>query len=173
MTHADSFFDVMVKNQKDFYAGLLFTVVGSTFAWGALDYQVGSSARMGPGYFPLSLGAMLALLGAVMLLRAAWGQVRGDQAIGRWAFKPLAAIISANLLFGVALGGLPALHIPAFGLIVGIYLLTLVACTAGHRFRFKEALLLATALAVLSYLAFVLLLRLQFPVWPTWPFSGA
>jgi hypothetical protein len=41
-----------------------------------------------------------------------------------------------------------------------------VACLAGERFKFKETALLATALAALSYLAFVLLLKLQLPVWP-------
>jgi len=157
---------IAVKNARDFYAGLLFTLVGSAFGWGALDYQVGSSARMGPGYFPLLLGVLLALLGAVLMLRAALAQAGAAQAIGPWAWKPLVAIIAANLLFGVALGGLPGLKLPALGLMAGIYGLTLVACLAGERFRFKEALLLATALAALSYLAFVLLLKLQFPVWP-------
>lgn len=156
----------VVKNSKDFYAGLMFTLVGSAFGWGALDYQVGSSARMGPGYFPLLLGVMLALLGVVMMLRAAMAQADTAQAIGPWAWKPMVAIIAANLLFGVALGGLPGLKLPALGLMLGIYLLTFVACLAGERFRFKEAALLATALAALSYLAFVLLLKLQFPVWP-------
>ncbi len=157
---------VALKNTKDFFAGLLFTLVGSAFSWGALDYQVGSSARMGPGYFPLLLGVMLALLGAVMMLRAARLQPDRGEAIGPWAWKPLVAIIAANLLFGVALGGLPGLKLPALGLMAGIYGLTFVACLAGERFRFKEAVLLATALAALSYLAFVLLLKLQFPVWP-------
>ena len=157
---------LVVKNSKDFYAGLLFTLVGSAFGWGALDFQVGSSGRMGPGYFPLLLGVMLALLGAVMMLRAAWLQPERGDAIGPWAWKPMVAIIAANLLFGVALGGLPGLKLPALGLMLGIYGLTFVACLAGERFRFREAALLATALAALSYLAFVLLLQLQLPVWP-------
>lgn len=155
-----------MRNTKDFYAGLLFMLVGSAFAWSALDYQVGSSARMGPGYFPLLLGVLLALLGAVMMLRSALLPADRLDAVGPWAWKPLAAIISANLLFGVALGGLPRLKLPALGLMLGIYGLTFVACLAGERFRFKEAALLATALAALSYLAFVLLLQLQLPVWP-------
>lgn len=155
-----------MKNTQDFYAGLLFTGVGSAFGWGALDYQVGSSGRMGPGFFPLLLGVLLALLGGVMMLRAALRRADRANVIGPWAWKPMVAIISANLLFGVALGGLPRLGLPALGLMGGIYLLTLVACLAGERFKFKEAALLATALAALSYLAFVLLLKLQLPVWP-------
>lgn len=162
-----------MKNAKDFYAGLLFSVAGATFAFGAVDYQVGSSARMGPGYFPLLLGVMLAALGGVMMLRAAWGRRREDQAIGRWAVRPLVAIISANLLFGVALGGVPALKMAPLGLMIGIYALTFVACLAGERFKAREAALLATVLATLSYLAFVLLLKLQLPVWPVWPVWGS
>ena len=121
---------------------------------------------MGPGYFPLLLGVLLGLLGAVMMLRAALFQAGRVNAIGPWAWKPMVAIIAANLVFGVALGGLPSLKLPALGLMAGIYLLTFVACLAGERFKFKEAALLATALAALSYLAFVLLLKLQFPAWP-------
>jgi len=157
-----------IKRQQDFYAGLLFAVVGSAFAWGAQSYQVGVSARMGPGFFPLLLGGLLALLGLAMMWRATRWPGDAAQPIGRWAWKPLAAIISANLLFGVALGGLPLLQLPALGLMAGIYILTLVACLGGDRFQLKEALLLATALAALSYLAFVLLLKLQLPVWPAW-----
>lgn len=156
----------LVQNAKDFYAGALFTLVGSAFGWGAQAYQLGTSARMGPGYFPVLLGVLLALLGGVMMIRATLSHSDRVQAIGPWAWKPLVAIITANLLLGVALGGLPRLGLPALGLMAGIFLLTLVACLGGDRFRLKEATLLAIALAAFSYLAFVLLLKLQLPVWP-------
>jgi len=154
-----------VKRSKDFWAGALFGVLGLAFAWGALSYQVGSSARMGPGYFPLLLGLMLAALGGVIMLRAI-RRPDAQERINPWAWRPLVAIIAANLLFGVALGGLPALGLPVLGLMVGIYLLTFVACLAGERFSAREAALLSTALAVLSYAAFVWLLNLQLVVWP-------
>jgi len=156
---------MLIRNSKDFFAGLLFAGLGLAFAVGALSYQVGSSARMGPGYFPLLLGLLLAGLGAVIMLRALRRSDAGER-INPWAWRPLVAIISANLLFGVALGGLPAWGLPALGLMTGIYLLTFVACLAGERFNSKEAALLATALALLSYVAFVLVLKLQFVVWP-------
>jgi hypothetical protein len=38
---------------------------------------------------------------------------------------------------------------------------------AGDEFKLKEVLILGTVLSVMSYLAFILLLKLQFPVWPT------
>jgi len=155
-----------VKSQQDFFSGLLFTVVGIAFAWGATDYKIGDSARMGPGYFPLLLGVLLALLGTVMTFKALVIETPEGEKVGRFAWRPLVFIIAANLVFGVALGGLPSLKVPALGLIVGIYALTFMASLAGDRFKAKEAAVLATVLAVLSYLAFVLLLKLQFVVWP-------
>ena len=75
--------------------------------------------------------------------------------------------MAGNLLFGVLLGGLPSIKLPAMGLIVAIYGTTLVVSLAGDKFKLKEVLILATILSVMSYLAFIMLLKLQFPVWPT------
>ena len=50
-----------IKSQKDFFSGLMFMGVGVAFAWGATGYTLGDGARMGPGYFPLALGVLLAL----------------------------------------------------------------------------------------------------------------
>ncbi|MEO6624844.1 MAG: tripartite tricarboxylate transporter TctB family protein, partial [Burkholderiaceae bacterium] len=86
--------------------------------------------------------------------------------IGSGAWKPLFFIIAANLLFGVMLGGLPSIKFPSFGLIVAIYVLTVVSAMAGEEFKLKEILILATILAITSYIAFIWLLKLQFPVWP-------
>jgi hypothetical protein len=155
-----------IKSQKDFFSGLLFTAVGVAFAWGATKYSVGTAARMGPGYFPLMLGILMAVLGGVITFKAMVVETEDGDKVGRWALKPLFFIISANLLFGLMLGGLPSIKFPAFGLIVGIYALTFVASLAGEEFKFKEVAVLATILAVMSYLAFIVLLKLQFPVWP-------
>jgi hypothetical protein len=38
---------------------------------------------------------------------------------------------------------------------------------AGDKFKLQEVLILGTVLSVMSYLAFIMLLKLQFPVWPT------
>jgi hypothetical protein len=158
---------VKIKSQKDFYSGLLYTVVGAAFAYGATSYNIGTGARMGPGYFPLLLGSILAIIGGVILLKALVVETPTGDRIGSWAWKPLSFIIAGNLLFGVLLGGLPSIKFPAMGLIVAIYGTTLVVSMAGDKFKLKEVLILATVLSVLSYLAFIVLLKLQFPVWPS------
>lgn len=156
-----------IKSQKDFFAGLMFMVVGIAFAWGSTNYTIGEAARMGPGYFPLTLGVILTVLGGIVTFQALVIETEDGGRIGTAAWRPLFFIIGANLIFGLLLAGLPALHIPAMGMIVAIYALTFVASLAGTEFNAKEVALLATVLAAGSYVAFVVLLKLQFPVWPS------
>jgi len=158
---------VKIKSQKDFFAGLMFLAVGVGFAWGATTYNVGTGARMGPGYFPLMLGILLAIIGAAIMFKATVVETMDGEQIGSWAWKQIVFIIGANLLFGVLLAGLPSFGVPAMGLIVAIYGLTFVASLAGHEFHFKQVFVLATVLAAGSYVAFVWALNLQFPVWPS------
>ncbi|MBV5296526.1 MAG: tripartite tricarboxylate transporter TctB family protein [Curvibacter lanceolatus] len=156
-----------IKSQKDFFAGLMFMVVGVAFAWGATTYSVGSGARMGPGYFPLMLGILLALIGSVITFKAMVVETEGGDKIGAWAWKPLFFILAANFVFGILLGGLPSIGLPAMGMILGIYALVIISSLAGNEFSLKGVLGLSTILAIGSYLAFVVLLKLQFPVWPS------
>ena len=156
-----------IKSQKDFFSGVMFSVVGIAFAWGATTYNVGDGARMGPGYFPLMLGILMTFLGLLIMFNALVVETEGGDPIGKWAWKPICYILGANLAFGVLLGGLPSIKVPAMGMIAAIYALVIIASLAGERFKLKEVLILATILAVGSYLAFIVLLKLQIPVWPT------
>ena len=155
-----------IKSQKDFFSGLMFMGVGAAFAWGATTYNVGNGARMGPGYFPLMLGVLMAVLGVVITFKSLVVETDGGDKIGSWAWKPLVYIIAANLLFGVLLGGLPSIKLPAMGLIAAIYVLTFVSSMAEAGWKVKNTFVLATVLAAGSYVAFVLVLKLQFAVWP-------
>lgn len=155
-----------IKSQKDFFSGLMFMGVGGAFAWGASTYTIGTGARMGPGYFPLVLGVLLAILGAAITFKALVVETVDGEKIGSIAWKPLIFIILANLVFGACIGGLPSVGLPKLGLIPGIFALTFIASNAGDEFKFKEVLVLSGILSLLSYLAFIVLLKLQFPVWP-------
>lgn len=155
-----------IKSQKDFFSGLMFMGVGAAFAWGATTYNVGQGARMGPGYFPLMLGVLMAILGAAVTFKSLVVETVGGDKVGQWAWKPLVFIIAANLIFGIFLGGLPSIKLPAMGLIAAIYALTFVASMAETGWKVKNTFILATVLAVGSYVAFVVVLKLQFAVWP-------
>jgi len=157
----------MIKSQKDFYSGLMFMLIGGAFAWGATHYTVGTGARMGPGYFPLLLGIVLALLGAGILFYSLVEHTEDGEPIGKFAWRPIVFVLGANIVFGILLAGLPSFGIPAMGLILAIYALVIIASLAGDQFVLKDVVILATILSARSYLAFIVLLKLQMPVWPT------
>ena len=72
-----------LKSQKDFYSGLMFMAVGGAFASGATTYNVGTGARMGPGYFPLLLGVVLALIGLLITFKALTVETQDGDKIGK------------------------------------------------------------------------------------------
>ena len=148
-----------IKSERDFWAGMMFLVVGIAFAWGATTYNFGSSARPGPGYFPFGLGVLLALLGALELFKALTIESEGGDPIGHIAWKPLIVILAAVGMFGVAL--------PRLGLVITLPLLVLVSSWASDEFSIKATLINALVLITMSWLIFVKGLSLTIPVWPT------
>jgi hypothetical protein len=157
---------MVIKSQKDFFSGLLFMAVGIGFAWGATSYKIGEASRMGPGYFPLLLGGLLALVGLVVTFQSLVIETEDGDPVGSIAWKPLFFIILSNFMFGVLLGGLPVIGLPHMGLMAAIFALVFISALAGEEFRLKEVIVLAVVLAGLSYTAFIWLLSLQFPAWP-------
>lgn len=155
-----------LKNQKDFFSGLLFMAIGVGFAWSASHYTIGSAAKMGPGYFPLLLGALLTVLGGVLVFKALVFETEDGGRIGPWAWRPVVFIVLANLVFGVLIGGMSSVGIPPMGLVLAIFVVTILSAKASSEFRWKEVLVLALVLATGSYLTFVVLLKLQLAIWP-------
>jgi hypothetical protein len=149
---------VKIKSQRDFWSGLLFLLVGLTFAWGATEYQFGSSAKPGPGYFPFSLGVLLAVLGGMVLFKAVTIESAEGDPIGPIAWRPLLIIVGAIALFGLAL--------PRLGLVVTLPLLVFISSLAGDEFHWRDALISAVVLTAGSWVIFVWGLKLTIPVWP-------
>jgi hypothetical protein len=59
---------VKVRESRDnLLAGAIFLAFGGLFAYLASTYEVGTLLAMGPGYFPMVLGLILAALGVVIL----------------------------------------------------------------------------------------------------------
>lgn len=73
-------------SQKDFFSGLMFTVIGGAFSWGAREYEIGEAAWMGPGYFPFVLGILLATLGMVIMFKSFTSGLPGGNRIGAFAW---------------------------------------------------------------------------------------
>ena len=144
-----------IKSQKDFFSGLMFTVTGVAFAWGASTYTVGNGARMGPGYFPRILGLMLIVLGAIIALRGV--RVRGE-AIPKWKWRPTLVVLGSVVLFGSI--------VAYIGVAISTIVLIVASSAASHEFRWKESLIAGVILSALANGVFVIGLGLQLPIWP-------
>jgi len=150
---------VKIKNQQDFYSGLMFLVAGLLFAYGATDYPMGSSAKPGPGYFPMILSVIMAIMGGVVIFKSLTIEVEGGAPIGDIAWRPLLITTAAITLFGFAL--------PRLGLVATVPLLTIVVSLAGKEFSWVGVLVTCVVLTVFAWAVFVLGLNLTIPMWPT------
>ena len=144
-----------IPKDKDFWAGLMFIAFGVGFAWVAQNYQMGTSVRMGPAYFPTLLGGLLALIGLWILIQSF---IAPGGPVGKFYFRPLILIVLATVLFGVLLKPL--------GLVLSLAVLVIVGAFGGFEFRWKEVTILYVVLAIFSVLVFVKGLGLPIPVWP-------
>lgn len=150
----------LIRHPKDFWAGVLFIVLGGSACLIALDYAMGSAGRMGPGYFPRILGLLLAGLGLILVLRSF--RLQGEK-ISFPTFVPLGVVLLSVFVFGIAVNYL--------GLVLSTIVLVLIASTASHEYRWKESVIASLALAVFVVIAFRYGLKLQLPTWP--PFLGS
>ena len=148
-----------IKSEKDFWSGLMFLVVGVGFAWGALNYSFGSSARPGPAYFPFGLGVLLALLGAFTLFESLTIETEGGEPIGAIAWRPLLIIVGSIALFGALL--------PWLGMFIALPILVFTSALAGDEFHWGEALANAAVLTIGSWAIFIYGLNLIIPLWPS------
>ena len=142
-----------LRNNRDFIVGLLFVVIGALAVVLARDYPIGTTMRMGPGYFPTALGAILFLFGLYVLVRG----IRGGETVkGAWGLRPLALIALSIVLFGFLLDRV--------GMVPAIVVTLVVAAAAGREFRLKEVLVVAAVIAIFSVAVFSYGLKLPYPL---------
>jgi hypothetical protein len=145
----------VVRSPKDFVAGLLFIATGIAAIAIAANYTLGTAARMGPGYFPRLLGILLIVLGAILTLRS----LRlGGSPLPGWKWRPVLVTLGSVVMFG--------LIVNHTGLVISTILLIVLASTASHEFRAREAVISGIVLAALAVGVFVIGLKLQIGIWP-------
>jgi hypothetical protein len=151
-------FDMRLKNKQDFWSGIMFVAIGAGFAIGASSYSMGTSARMGPGYFPFWLGICLVLLGALVSLGAV-AKTAEHVALEKFDWKILGIVIGSVVGCGVVLNLL--------GVYISIFLLVFFSSMASHIFSWKVAIVNGICLMIFVWLAFIKGLGLIFPLWPS------
>jgi hypothetical protein len=154
-----------ISSPKDFWAGLIYVAIGGAALWIGQNYRIGTAGRMGPGYFPLALAALLVGIGAISLARSF---VAKGEPITNIIWQPMALILGANALFGLLL--------PRAGVVVALLTLCLVSAAASKEFRFDlKATGGLVALVVFCVLIFVKGLGVPMPILGSWfePFVSA
>jgi Tripartite tricarboxylate transporter TctB family len=148
----------MPRSHKDILAGSAFVGFGMAFAVLSVGYGIGTTVRMGPGYFPFFLGVALVLLGALIVAR---GLLAGEEgAIGVIPWRAVTLILGAIVVFGLTVRGL--------GLVPSTFLTALMSAFASRRAGLLPALAIAIGLTVLCVLIFVIALSLRLPLVGTW-----
>ena len=143
----------------------LLIFLGLIAVYQSFDYNIGSAARMGPGYFPLMLGILLLLLAVLVFIspeaaeeEAAASQEGDSQPWGQKA-RPWLAIVASMLLF-IVIGKWG-------GLVPATFVMILVAALGDHKNSVKSAFFLALGVTAAAVAIFHYGLQLQFPLF-TW-----
>ena len=151
----------MLKNQKDFAAGLFYIAIGIFGASTLGENEIGTLARMGPGYFPLIISVGIILTGLAIVVKSLLAApVSQSEARIDWG-KPLSAV----LILGSA--AFYAATLLTLGFVLSIGLMVVISSFAHPLFRLRDALISAVLLTTLSALLFIGGLGLIVPLWPS------
>jgi hypothetical protein len=145
-----------IRAPKDFWSGVMFCGFAAVGILAARGYSLGTAGKMGPGYFPLMLGGVLAVLGGLLIARSV---VLDGEPLPRIHVVPLTVIALAVCLFG--------LLIEPLGLVVALAVLTVLSAWAGPQFRLTETVALTAVLIAFSIGVFVYALGLPLAIWPS------
>lgn len=150
-----------IRNPRDFWAGAIYLALAAVVLSIGRNYPLGSSARMGPGYFPAALGAILAVFGAVSVGRSF---LRPGEAIAALAFRPLVLVLGSVVLFGLLLDRV--------GVLIALPCLIVVSALASRHSRIDVTSVSALiGLVAFCVIVFVRGLGVPMPLIGTW-FGG-
>ena len=146
---------------KDCLGGALVALLGAGAIAATRSHQLGTLARMGPGFFPTAIGAVMLLTGVSIFLAGLRRTVLDTDRVKApdlraWTLIPLGVL--AFIVVGEQAGLLPA-----------TFSLVLVAAAADRRNGWRGALLLAAAMALVALVVFWWGLQVQFPLFTLGP----
>lgn len=138
-------------------------LIGLGAVLGGMQYQVGSMARMGPGFFPVMLGAAMVGLGLLIALTPdSPDEILADQDDESFKSKikkhvrPWSAIIGGMILF-IVLG-------THAGLVPATFSLVFIAALGDHNNSIKAGFWLSVGVTIFTVIVFHYGMQMQFPL---------
>ncbi|RXZ37020.1 tripartite tricarboxylate transporter TctB family protein [Oxalobacteraceae bacterium CAVE-383] len=150
------------KRNRDYYGGGLMLLFGLGAIWEGTSYRIGSLVRMGPGFFPVALGVILALTGVAIMLGAvaANAAAASEPAEKEENLRPewrgwicISLSIIAFVIFGQYGGLMPATFAVVF-----------ISALGDRQNTVKSAFILAIVMCILCVAIFWYALQVQFPL---------
>ncbi len=153
------FSSMTIKNAKNFWAGIMFAALGVFFIVFAQENEMGTTAHMGPAYFPTLLGGILAIMGVyIAILGLLLQPVNNDGKVDAFHWDVLGWILGAVFVFTLLLKPL--------GLMLSLAVMIVISLLAERKLFLKETIALIVVLDFIAWAAFVYGIGMIVPVWP-------
>lgn len=140
-------------HNKDFWAGVMFILVGAVAIMVSRNYPFGSTLRMGPGYFPVLLSSLMIGLGLIVMLK---GLRQSEKIQGNWPIRALILLPFSIALFGSLM--------EITGFIPALIALIFMSAASGKSFKVNEVLFLTVVMVAISWAIFIWGLGLHYPL---------
>lgn len=148
-----------VIRNREVQSGALLLLVAGFFLVTGRNYEFGTFDMMGPGFVPLALAFLLAILGLVLVALGLRSASSNDlDPFATFALKPTLLVLGAIGLFGLAL--------PIVGYPVACAGLVLIGGLAAPDRRPVEVVISALIISIATTLVFIQVLGLPMPLLP-------
>jgi hypothetical protein len=144
------------KINKDYYGGALMILIGLGALLEGLSYQTGTLARMGSGFMPTIVSALLVIVGAMIAIGGLSRQTDDEKPSQRAEWRGRLCIlggITAFIILGTYTGLLPA-----------SFAIVFISALGDRKNTVKGAFTLSLGMCVIAVVVFWWLLQLQFPL---------
>ena len=150
---------ILIQKPRDVIGGLVVIMIGAGFLLFGQELEMGTSNRMGPGYFPTILSILMIGLGSMIAVQALRAPVT-EHSFGQVPWRGLLLVIGAVLFFGFVVRGL--------GLAPAVLIVVLATAWASRYAGLRSSLLLSIGLAAFCAVLFIRLLGLPLPLTGPW-----
>jgi hypothetical protein len=147
---------IVRQSNRDYYGGALMMAIGIGAMVQGRHYSLGTLSRMGPGYFPVALGAILTLVGLAIIATARFTKPEGEEAALPPEWRGWFCI-GASIVAFVVLGKYG-------GLVPATFAVVFISALADRENTLISASILALATVGVCIIVFWWALQMNFPL---------